>query len=133
MPVPVIFPATAAIYCALAVLLVIGLALRVVQIRRSRHIGIGDAGQDDLARCIRVHANALENLPLALILLVLLEMSGVASMWIHGLGVTLLLARLGHAFGLSGRSGYSHGRFHGTLVTWLLMLGMAGWLLLRAV
>ena len=133
MPISEMFPATAAIYCALSVLLVIGLAMRVVRLRRAHGIGIGDDGNADLARCIRVHANTLENLPLALILLVLLDMSGVASGWIHGIGATLLLARLAHAVGLSGRSGYSFGRFHGTLVTWLLMLVMAGWLLLRSV
>ncbi|HPF73719.1 MAG TPA: MAPEG family protein [Xanthomonadaceae bacterium] len=131
--VVVAFPATAAIYCALSVVLVIGLALRVVQIRRSHQIGIGDNGHADLARRIRVHANALENLPLALLLLVLLDMSGVAAPWIHGFGAGLLLARLAHAGGLSRRSGYSHGRFHGTLVTWLLMLVMAAWLLLRSI
>lgn len=132
MPVPAVFPATAAIYCALAVVLVIALALRVVLIRRSRRIGIGDDGHHDLARRIRVHANALENLPIALLLLVLLELSGVARAWIHGFGIALLAARLVHAWGLSRRSGYSMGRFYGTLVTWLLMLGMAGWLLVRA-
>ncbi|MEZ5484702.1 MAG: MAPEG family protein [Lysobacteraceae bacterium] len=125
------FPATAAIYCALSVLLVLALAMRVVQVRRSRRVGIGDDGHADLARRIRVHANTLENLPLALLLLVLLEMSGVGSAWIHGIGATLLLARVWHATGLSARSGYSVGRFYGTLATWLLMLGMAGWLLLR--
>ncbi|MCB1559736.1 MAG: MAPEG family protein [Xanthomonadales bacterium] len=126
------FPATAAIYCALSVLLVLVLAMRVVTVRRSEQIGIGDDGNRRLARRIRVHANALENLPLALLLLVLLEMSGVASAWIHGLGATLLAARVWHASGLSARSGYSLGRFWGTLVTWLLMLGMAGGLLLRS-
>jgi len=132
MPAPPGFPSVAAIYCALAAILVIGLALRVVQIRRSRGIGIGDAGNDDLARRIRAHANTLENLPLALLMLVLLEMSGVAAAWIHAFGASLLLARLAHAAGLSRRSGYSHGRFYGTLVTWFSMLGMAGWLLWRA-
>lgn len=48
---------------------------------------------------MRRHANFVECVPLALILIALLEMNGVAGGAIHGLGAGLVLARLSHAFG----------------------------------
>ena len=48
--------------------------------------------------------------------------------------LALLLGRVLHALGLSRSGGYSIGRFTGTALTWLLLLGMALaglWLALR--
>lgn len=119
------------IYAALSTLLVIVLALRVVQSRRVHKVGLGDNGEANLQQRIRVHANAIENLPLALLLLLLLEMGGTPAPWLHGLGATLLVARVLHAWGFSRRKGTSFGRFVGTIVTWLVMLAMALALLWR--
>lgn len=113
------------LYAGLCTLLVMVLALRVVRWRFRHKIGIGDGGDNELMRRVRVHANAVENLPLALILLGGLELNGYPDPIIHGLGATLLFARLAHAWGLSRSSGTSPGRFFGTLVTWLLMIVMA--------
>jgi hypothetical protein len=113
------------LYAGLCTLLVMFLALRVVQWRLRHRIGIGDGGNDELHRRVRVHANAVENLPLALILLAGLELNGLPDPIVHGLGASLLVARLAHAWGLGRSSGTSPGRFFGTLVTWLLMIVMA--------
>src|SRR3546814_19171911 len=59
----------ASIYVALSALLVLALAVQVVILRRGKRIGLGDGGDTRLACAIRAHANALENLPLALLLL----------------------------------------------------------------
>src|SRR3546814_11116311 len=66
----------ASIYVALSALLVLALAVQVVILRRGKRIGLGDGGDTRLACAIRAHANALENLPLALLLLVLLALGG---------------------------------------------------------
>ena len=121
-----------AIYAALAALLVLVLAARVVIARNTRKIGLGDGGDGDLARRIRAHANALENLPLALLLLLLLELNQTQPVLLHGLGIALIVARIAHAIGLSRSSGYSVGRFSGTGLTWLVMLAMALLLLWQA-
>lgn len=125
-------PLITSIYAALSTLLVIVLALRVVQLRQRHKVGLGDAGERALQQCIRVHANALENLPLGLLLLLLLELGGTSVPVLHAVGGTLFAARLLHAWGFSRHSGTSFGRFVGTLVTWLVMLAMAVLLLLRA-
>lgn len=124
-------PLITSFYAALATMLVIGLALLVVDQRRRAAIGLGDGGDRRLQQRMRVHANAIENLPLALLLLMLLELGGTPPAWLHAFGATLLVARVLHAWGFLRRSGVSFGRFAGTLATWLAMLAMAVLLLVR--
>lgn len=112
-------------FAALHVLLMLWLAWRVVVRRRSAKIGLGTGGDYALERAIRVHGNFVEYVPLALLMLALLELSGLAAPWLWGFGVMLLIGRLLHAQGLSGKSGVSFGRFYGTLLTWLSLLAMA--------
>ena len=113
------------LYAGLCAILVVLLGLRVVRFRFVHRIGIGDGGNPDLQRRVRVHANAIENLPLALLLLGGMELNGYPAPIIHGFGATLFFSRTAHAWGLSHSSGTSRGRFLGTLFTWLLMLAMA--------
>jgi uncharacterized membrane protein YecN with MAPEG domain len=113
------------LYAGLCVILVVLLALRVVQWRFRHKIGLGDGGDAELLRRMRAHANAIENMPLALLLLGGMELNGYPPALIHGFGATLFLSRLAHAWGLSHRSGMSRGRFAGSLFTWVLMLAMA--------
>ena len=127
MPLPHI----TALYAAILGLLAMVLALRVVQGRWSRRIGLGDGGDADMARRIRVHANYIENVPLAVLLLLLLELTNVAGDWLHAFGIALVLARLLHAWGLSRHAGTSFGRFIGTLLTWLVIIAMCVLLLYR--
>jgi len=113
------------LYAGLCTLLVLVLALRVVLWRQKHKIGIGDGGDRELLKRVRAHGNALENMPLALILLGGLELNGYQNSMIHSFGATLLVARMAHAWGLSHNSGPSPARILGTMTTWLLMMGMA--------
>lgn len=112
-------------YAGLCTLLVLALAFRVIARRLKVKVGIGDGGDHELQRRVRVHANAVEYLPLALILLGGMELNGYPNAVIHGFGITLLVSRLMHAWGLSRISGASPGRFVGTLLTLVLMIAMA--------
>lgn len=114
------------LYAGLCALLVLILAARVVRWRMQHRIGLGDGGDTELLRRVRVHGNAIEYLPLCLILLGGMELNGYPAPIIHGFGLALVFSRVAHAWGLSRSSGVSAGRFAGTLVTWLLMLAMAG-------
>lgn len=113
-------------YAGLSGLLMLWLAWKVVQVRQRSNIGIGDGGNPDLQRAIRVHANFIEYVPLALIMLLILEVTGTPPGFVHIFGFTLFMSRVLHAHGLSGNSGYSKSRFYGTLGTWLTVAGMAG-------
>jgi uncharacterized membrane protein YecN with MAPEG domain len=112
-------------YAALCTLLVLFLAGRVMAYRVKFKVGLGDGGHGELNRRVRAHANAVEYLPLALLLLGGMELNGYPDAAIHGFGATLLVSRLLHAWGLSRSAGSSPGRFLGTLLTLLLMVAMA--------
>ena len=112
-------------YAGLYTLLVIFLALRVVKWRTEHKIGLGHGENIQLQQRVRAHANAVENMPLALILLASLELTGASPFLIHVLGATFLLSRLMHAWGISHSSGRSIGRFWGMVLTWVPMLIMA--------
>ena len=113
------------LYAALCTLLVLFLAGRVMAFRVKHNVGLGDGGHGELNRRVRSHANAVEYLPLALILLGGMELNGYSDAVIHAFGATLLVSRILHAWGLSRSAGTSPGRFIGTLLTLLLMIAMA--------
>ncbi len=118
-------PYITAFYAALSTLLVLVLAFRVVKQRIRARVGVGVGTDPVLERRVRVHANAIENLPLALLLLLLLELLVFQHWLLHLFGAGLLLARLLHAWGMNGSAGTSPGRFSGALLTWLIMVVMA--------
>jgi len=113
------------IYAALGTLLVLALALRVSAIRHGTRIALGDGGDQGMMRRIRAHANAIENLPLALLLLLLLELNQTTPLLLHICGCVLIAGRLLHALGMSVAKGGAFGRFTGTLLTWGVMMVMA--------
>ena len=115
-----------ALYAGLCALLVRALAIRVVSFRRGRQVGLGTGGDRDGEIRIRTHANAVEYIPLALILMLIAEINGLAPLWLHCIGGTLVIARLLHALGLvGGKGGYHPGRFFGTALTWLVIIALA--------
>ena len=127
-------PAITLLFAALHVLLMLALLVPISRYRHQHSIGIGDGGDPVLLRKIRVHANFIEQVPLALLMLALLELSGVWPSLLWLFGASLLIARVMHASGLSRRPGYSFGRFWGTAITWSVLLAMAltgVWLSLR--
>jgi hypothetical protein len=101
------------------------LSIRVVQLRRRLKIGVGDGGEPELQKAIRVHANFAEYVPLALLTLALFEYLTHSSLVPASVGGLLVVARLLHAYGLGRSRGVSVGRFYGTALTWLIMLGLA--------
>jgi uncharacterized membrane protein YecN with MAPEG domain len=111
-----------ALYAGLLGLLMLTLALRVVAVRRSSSIGLGDGGDALLLSRIRIHGNATEYVPLALILMLILEINGTSATWMHGLGIALLVGRVAHAQGLTRTEGISPGRFAGMFLTWAVIL-----------
>lgn len=118
-------------YAGLLTLLVLGLAMRVMWLRNTRKVGLGTGDVPELARAVRAHANATEYVPLALLLLIVLAFDQAPDWQLHAFGITLLVARLLHAFGLSRFAGLSFGRVTGVMLTLLVMLAMAALLVCR--
>jgi uncharacterized protein len=70
---------------------------------------------------LRVQANFVENVPMALILLYLLESAGTDARALHGFGATLLACRILHAWGLARYPGANYPRLIGAQGTFLLL------------
>ncbi|HET7929948.1 MAG TPA: MAPEG family protein [Rhodanobacteraceae bacterium] len=115
----------AGFYIALNALLMLALAMRVMWLRNTRRVGLGTGGDETLARAIRAHGNATEYVPLALLMLALLAFEQFQPVWLHVFGITLLVARVLHALGLSSNPGLSFGRVAGITLTLLVMIAMA--------
>jgi len=111
-----------AIYAAIIAVLAVALAARIVPLRRSRRVGLGDGGDRELTRAIRMHANLVEHAPLALILMAACELNGAPPWQLHGLGAALVAGRGLHVLGLSRSTGISFGRTAGTALTWSVLL-----------
>ena len=106
-----------ALYAGLLGLLAILLANQVLY-GRLRTGRIADWKPDTL---LRVQANFVEQVPMALIVLLVLELQGVQPMLIHAFGGLLVVLRLAHAWGLSRDPGATYPRLIGAQGTFLLV------------
>ncbi|MDH5631444.1 MAG: MAPEG family protein [Gammaproteobacteria bacterium] len=111
-----------AVYASLFALFYLGLAYNVIRHRYRSRVPIGDGGDEQLLRAIRVHANAAEYAPLALLLTGMYELNGGYVLLVNILGAVLILARVLHLWGLGRSSGRSKGRYYGTLLTWATIM-----------
>ena len=116
---------------ALATVLNLWLASRLVLARVKDNILIGDGGQQWMAARMRAHANFVEYTPFALILMGLIEFSGGSRTLLWVLGGVFLLARVLHAIGMD-RTTSSVPRAGGAIATWAVLAILAGWGLLIA-
>ena len=66
------------LYTSLITILAIFLAFRVGIVRGKTNTLLGEGDSSELLQSIRSHGNLMEHAPIALILLLLLEMQGVA-------------------------------------------------------
>ncbi|WP_296900330.1 MAPEG family protein [Thiohalocapsa sp.] len=88
---------TSAIYASLSAFLVVWLSLNVIKVRRAKQVSVGDGGDDELKTAMAAQSNALEYLPISLLLLFALEYNGAFLILVHTLGIVLLIGRLIHA------------------------------------
>ena len=95
-----IFPATTAFFAGLLALVYLGLSGWVIGSRVSENVLLGDGGDDAVLKRVRSHANFSEYVPLALILIGLLEAGGGGHALVQGLLIALLVARILHPIGM---------------------------------
>jgi uncharacterized membrane protein YecN with MAPEG domain len=125
--VPIVTP----LYAALAALLLLFLTFRVIGLRRSKQVAFGDGGVPELVHAIRTHGNFVEYVPFALLLILLIELTGGARGTVHGLGATLIVARVFHIWGVLPVNGPFFGRVIGVVLTVGVILGGAARLLMH--
>jgi hypothetical protein len=90
--------AAAALYAALNALILVWLTLATALVRRRHMVLIGDGGVAHLGRTMRGHANAIENIPVMLVLLGFAAALGAPAVAIHVLGAAFTFGRAVHAW-----------------------------------
>jgi hypothetical protein len=117
------------LYAGVLGLLLVALSAQVVLARRRFRVGLGTGTEEGMQQAVRVQANFVEYVPLAVLLLVLAEVTGLPGPAVHAAGLLLVASRVLHAVGLSRSPGRSFGRFYGTAGTWLTLVALSVWLL----
>jgi hypothetical protein len=113
------------LYAALLGLVFFVLSVRTIGLRRRVRVAIGDGGDAELLRAMRVHANFAEYVPLALLLLMMFEWQGGPALLVHALGLALLAGRLSHALGVSRAREEFKYRVFGMSMTFTAIVGAA--------
>jgi uncharacterized membrane protein YecN with MAPEG domain len=93
-------PSTTAAYLGILGLLYAVLGLQVSRLRRGNQVLFGDGGNIKLRSAIRAHANFAEYVPIIVLMVAMLEMSGMPATRVHLMMGTLLVARLLHPLGM---------------------------------
>ncbi len=113
-------------YAGALALVFLVLSVRVIQGRTGKDgPSLGDGGSKGMLRRIRGHGNFAEYVPLILVMMALLESQGTSAMVLHGLGGSLLAARVAHGYTFAYLDDSPFGRTFGAAVT-LLVLATAG-------
>ncbi|WP_171998181.1 MAPEG family protein [Cronobacter sp. JZ38] len=92
-----------ALYAVLGALLLMKFSFDVVRLRMQYRVAYGDGGFSELQSAIRIHGNAVEYLPIGLLLLLFMEMNGAQNWMLHVCGLLLLVGRLMHYYGFHHR------------------------------
>ena len=95
MPLPTIVP-----YLALLTFLYLALSVHVIRTRGAARVSLGTEGHETLLRATRAHGNFMEYVPLAFLLLWLLEYTEFNGIIITLLSALLVIARTSHAYGI---------------------------------
>ena len=89
------------LYAALLGLIFIPYTMRVGFYRGKSKIFLGEGGDEELLRRVRGQGNFIETVPIALLLLVVMELTGAGNNWLHALGAILVFGRLSHYIGIT--------------------------------
>jgi len=110
---------------AAAAIINLWLGMRIGSLRHKAQVIHGDGGNPLLMQRMRAQSNFIENTPLTLILVGLIELSGRGGAWLAPVAAVFILGRVAHGFGMDN-PGPNPARMIGTLTAMLIKLGLAG-------
>ena len=116
------------IYIALLGLMFLPFTMRIGYCRGKNKIRLGDGGDKTLLRLIRGQGNFIETVPIAIVMLVLMEMLGAGHAWLHSFGALLVVGRLLNYLGIT-KPKPSICREIGMSMTLVVYLGASTWML----
>ena len=89
-----------ALYAALMVAIMAWLGWGVGAMRGKTQISIGFGDSKELAEAGRRYGNFTEHVPMALVLMAIVELNGAHGVFLHIVGALLVLSRIAHPLGL---------------------------------
>lgn len=91
-----------ALYAGILTIFALALSARAGSFRAKSGVSVlfGNPANMELAERVRIHQNFLEYIPMAIIVMVLIEANGGSSTFLHIMGIVLIVARIAHAIGL---------------------------------
>lgn len=116
-------------YAGLLSFLFVYLCYRTINLRLRLKVAVGDGGNEELLRAMRVQANFAEYAPLAIILLMIMSLTDAPHLLLHLLGCLLVAGRFLHAYGVSHVNEDFRFRRTGMIATFFTILLSASWLL----
>jgi hypothetical protein len=114
-----------ALYAGILALMFVALGINVSRHRIKFRISLGDGGNPELLRMIRVHGNAAENIPFAVVLMALYELNGGWHLALHIIGIALIIGRVAQSWNMWTTEKAGLGRRVGQSLTWLSILALA--------
>jgi uncharacterized membrane protein YecN with MAPEG domain len=120
-PVPVTLLTAAA-----AAMVNLWLGWRISSLRAEFKVSVGDGGHEPLIRRMRAQANFVENVPVFLMLLGGLELSGADWIVLALIAIIFILARIAHGVGMD-RADLRRWRMYGMMSSTFATLALTFW------
>lgn len=114
-----------ALYAGILALIVVALGINVTVHRVKLKVPLGDGGNAQMLRMIRLHGNAIEYIPLALVLMLAYEINGGWHTALHVIGVALVAGRLIQTWAMWSTEAAGPARGTGQTLTWLSIAALA--------
>ena len=86
------------VYAGLLAFVYLYLTYSVMRLRQRKQLSVGDGGDPSFLRKMRAHGNFAEFVPIALLLMAMVELLGVGAAVLHAIGGLLLAGRLTHGW-----------------------------------
>ena len=109
---------------AAAAIINIWISIRIGKVRMADKVIHGDGGNALLQQRMRAHLNFIENTPLALLLIAVIELTGKGGQWLAVVGAVFMLGRVSHAIGMDNAAA-NPWRAAGAMTAMLTQLGLA--------
>jgi len=116
-----------ALYASIMMIFALALSFKAGGFRGKSGISVmfGEPTNMELVQRVRVHQNFLEYVPMAIILMGIIEINGGNSTFLHVFGVVLIISRIAHAIGLRHDNMGHPGRIIGAGGTALISMAAA--------
>jgi uncharacterized protein len=114
-----------AFYAAILAIIMVALAVNVTVHRVKLGVPLGDGGNPQMLRMMRLHGNAVEYIPLAVLLMLIYEINGGWHAALHVAGILLVIGRLLQTWNMWGTEIAGFGRRAGQSLNWLTIAVLA--------